>query len=157
MRRYAFLPLLLVLFLATPTSLSDQAGDLGQATITIHATISGHSHYTDAQGCHWDDEVTVTVTESDKYCIADLIDGSMGLQMMSHQNNYSVSGGGKQAGEKCGGQNTWTYKIKDHTDSGAGGVWVNLGTGRGGFTVGNLLQSADLKSVEVGEVARPRV
>jgi hypothetical protein len=93
MRWYSFLPLLLVFLLATSTSLPDQAGDLGQATLTMHATIASHSHFTDQQGCHWDDEVTVT--ERVQYRIAKIHSGALDLKTISHQNSFSASGGGR--------------------------------------------------------------
>jgi hypothetical protein len=95
MRWYSFLPLLLVFLLATSTSLPDQAGDLGQATLTMHATISGHSSFTDKQSCHWEDEVNITVTERVQFRIVAIPNGALDLKTISHQNSFSASGGGR--------------------------------------------------------------
>jgi len=147
MRWYSFLPWLLVFLLATPTLLSDQAGDLGQATLTMHATISGHSHWKD-KDCKYDDEVTITVTERVQYRIVAIPNGALDLEIMSHQNSFSTSGGGKMAGKNCDA--VWTYQTKDHVENSLVGVWVNLGTGRGGFTIAtNFIQNADIKAAMV--------
>jgi hypothetical protein len=147
MRWYAFFPMLLVCLLATPASLPDQAGDLGQATLTMHATISGHSHWTD-EGCKYDDEVTITVTERVQFRIVAMPNGALDLEMMSHQNSFSTSGGGKMAGKNCDA--AWTYQTKDHVEDSLVGVWVNLGTGRGGFTIAtNFIQDAKITTTMV--------
>ena len=147
MRWYLFVPLLLVFLFATPTILPDQAGDLGQAILTMHATISGHSHWTD-DGCKYDDEVTITVTERVQFRIVAMPNGVLDLEMMSHQNSFSTSGGGKMAGKNCDA--AWTYQTKDHVENSLVGVWVNLGTGRGGFTIAtNFIQNAQINATMV--------
>jgi hypothetical protein len=151
-RWYAFLPLLLVFLMATPTSLSDQAGDLGQATLTMHATISSHSHYDMSDDCHEDDDVTVTATSRVQYRITRIRNGVPDLEMVSHQNSFTASGGGKDSSKRpYGCTNAWTYQIIDHSPYPQGGVWVNLGTGRGGFGgIGNIIQNQELKSYPSG-------
>jgi hypothetical protein len=149
MRWYAFLPLLLVFLLATPTLLPDQAGDLGQATLTMQATVLGHSHFTDKQGCRWDDEVSITVTERVQFRIVAMPNGALDLKMMSHQNSFATSGEGKAKGKNCDA--SWTYHIKDHVGDSLVGVWVNLGTGRGGFIInGNFIHDAELETTMSG-------
>jgi hypothetical protein len=143
MRWYAFFPLLLVCSLATPTSLPDQAGDLGQVTLSMHATVAGHAHFTTNDGCKIDDEVTIDVTERIQYRIAKIVNGALDLEVMSHQNSFSASGGGKVMGKNCEG--TWTYQIKDHTPYQDISVWVNLGTGKGGFMIAtSFIKDAEL-------------
>ena len=114
MRRYALLPLLLVFFLATPTSLSDQATGIGQVTFTMHGTLSGHAHFTDQSGCRWDDDVTINVTERTQFGI--LADPRMRMEkVLSHQNSMSASGSGKGTGDKWFCKEAWTYYVKPQT------------------------------------------
>jgi hypothetical protein len=146
MRWYAFLPLLLVFMLATPTLLPDQAGDLGQVTLAMHATVSSHSHFT-VQGCTIDDDVIVTATERVQFRIVAMPNGALDLEMMSHQDSFAANGAGKYTpgkDNKCEG--AWTYQIKDQGPYKHIGVWVNLGTGRGGFAWdSNFIQDQELK------------
>jgi hypothetical protein len=52
------------------------------------------------------------------------------------------------AGKNCDA--VWTYQTKDHVENSLVGVWVNLGTGRGGFTIAtNFIQNADIKATMV--------
>jgi hypothetical protein len=98
---YAFFPLLLVCLLAPPASLPDQAGDLGQVTLTMHATISGHAHFTTKDECKFDDEVAIDVSERIQYRIVKIVNGALDLEVISHQNNFTVSGEGSANGKTC--------------------------------------------------------
>jgi hypothetical protein len=142
MRSYLFLSLLPVLVVGAAAPPSVKPEDLGQVTLTMHATISCRTHYVtkDKTGTD-DDDLTVTINECDQYRVTRILNALVewdDLETISRQDSFIASGGGTATyspppGTPKSPPRTWTYHMKEHSPFSHIRVKVNLKTGRGQF------------------------
>jgi hypothetical protein len=151
MRWYAFLPLLLVFLLVTATSSPDQAGDLGQVTLTVNAVCTATVSSIDPGNFSIQDSVTVNMTETITYRVVRLWGGGQGgiadLEVISHANSLSASGGGIfNVPNYPPASRKWSYTIQGQVESPLVGLHLDYGDGHLVVSPVNFASAGHLKS-----------
>jgi len=151
MRRHLFVPLLLVFLLVTATSSPDQAGDLGQVTLTVNAVCTATVSSIDPGNFLIQDSVTVNMTETITYRVVGLSRGGQrgvaDLEVISHTNSLSASGGGVfNVPNYPPASRKWSYTIEGQVESPLVGLHLDYDDGHLVVSPVNFVSAGHLKS-----------